>query len=162
MCASPAHYRPLLHRTLGEAGPSIAWVLLNPSTADETSDDPTLRRILGFSRRAHMATVTVVNLFTFRATRPRDLLAAIREGIDAIGPDAANALTLATQSDAIVMAWGRPANRAVAERTANVRRVLEASGQPIFTVGPALSGGHPRHPLYAPYAVGLCTAQPTP
>lgn len=155
ICASTAEYRTLLHRTVGVSGPSIAWVLLNPSTADAFNDDPTLRRVLGFSRRAHMSTVTVANLFTLRATQPRDLLAAIRDGVDAVGPGADQALAAVVQCDAVVMAWGRPANRAVKSRAKQVAHRLLQSGCALFTVGPPLLNGHPRHPLYAPYTAGL-------
>jgi hypothetical protein len=104
--------------------------------------------------------VTVANLFTFRATQPRDLLAVLREGGDAIGPGADHALTVAATCDAIVMAWGRPANRTVSTRADEVRKRLEASGRPLFQLGLPLANGHPRHPLYAPYAAGLCPVNP--
>ncbi len=41
-------YRYLLWRTWDETCPRLLWVLLNPSKADEQTDDPTLRRCSRF------------------------------------------------------------------------------------------------------------------
>jgi hypothetical protein len=57
--------------------------MLNPSTADERRDDPTIRRCIGFSRARGFGGKTVVNLFALRTPEPRDL----REHADPIGPD---------------------------------------------------------------------------
>src|SRR5687768_14824465 len=54
----------------------VCWVMLNPSTADQHEDDATIRRCIGFSRSWGAGALTVVNLFAFRATQPRDLWAA--------------------------------------------------------------------------------------
>jgi hypothetical protein len=61
----------------------LCWVLLNPSTADDRRDDPTIRRCLGFARSLGYGGIHVVNLFAFRATCPRQLRAAD----DPVGPD---------------------------------------------------------------------------
>lgn len=74
-------YRYSLIRRCAE-GPICVWVLLNPSTADERKDDPTIRRCGGFSKSWGFGALEVVNLFAFRATDPRSLWLAM----DPVGP----------------------------------------------------------------------------
>ncbi len=79
------------------------FIGLNPSTADETADDPTIRKCVAYSKRWGYGALCMVNLFAFRATQPKDMLAAQ----DPVGPD--NDLTLATLSKRagiVVAAWG--------------------------------------------------------
>ena len=65
-------YRYELRRWWGTGAP-VAWLMLNPSTADAKQDDPTLRRIIGFSYRWGYGGLIVVNLYPFRASKPADL-----------------------------------------------------------------------------------------
>ncbi|MGL4281256.1 MAG: DUF1643 domain-containing protein, partial [Albidovulum sp.] len=68
-------YRYRLSRDWSE-GPRIAFILLNPSTASEARNDPTVARCEGRARRSGFGGFDVLNLFGFRATRPADLRAA--------------------------------------------------------------------------------------
>ena len=65
-------YRYLLTRRVGPGTRAVTFIMLNPSTADATRDDPTIRRCIGFARSWGIGGVDVVNLFAFRATEPRD------------------------------------------------------------------------------------------
>ena len=65
-------FRYRLGRRWGE-GPTIAFVLLNPSTADDQRDDPTIRRCIGFARRLGFGGLEVVNLYAYVATDPAEL-----------------------------------------------------------------------------------------
>jgi len=67
-------YRYVLWRDTGTGEGSVVFIMLNPSTADATTDDPTIRRCLGFARHWGYRTLVVVNLFALRATNPRMLL----------------------------------------------------------------------------------------
>ena len=87
----------------GEGEPSICWIMLNPSTADASRDDPTIRRVIGFSRRWGFATAVVVNLFAWRATRPEELLSVE----DPVGPDNDRTVRdVVGRSDVVVLAHG--------------------------------------------------------
>lgn len=70
-------YRYVLRRDWG-AGGRVLFVMLNPSTADETADDPTIRRCIGFAKSWACGGLTVVNLYAWRATKPDALKGVIQ------------------------------------------------------------------------------------
>lgn len=117
--------------------------MLNPSTADETTDDPTIRRCLGFAQDWGHAALTVVNLYTLRATRPVDLFASrARLGAD----DDRVLLEHAESADFILAAWGAHGARDV--RGEDVLALLADSQLTVHALG-LTKNGQPRHPLYA-------------
>jgi len=121
---------------------ALLWIMLNPSTADAVVDDPTIRRVRGFSERWGFGRCVVVNLFALRATSPR-LLA---RHDSPIGPDNdMHILRNVEAHDAIVVAWGSAGGGAVAERARRVVSML--CGKAPVCLGTTLSGD-PRHPLY--------------
>lgn len=67
-------YRFQLWRIWDNSKPLILWIMHNPSTADETKDDPTIRRIIGFSKAWGYGGLYVGNMFPYRATDPKELL----------------------------------------------------------------------------------------
>jgi hypothetical protein len=123
---------------------TMVVVGLNPSTADASMDDPTIRRCVGFAQREGCTALAMVNLFAFRATNPRDLRAAA----DMIGP--LNNDTLSDwlpQAHVLVCAWGALASRAEVARAAMLTNVMR-----VWRLAPRCfgltRGGFPRHPLY--------------
>jgi hypothetical protein len=126
---------------------SLVWVLLNPSTADANHDDPTIRRVIAFTRDADCDTAIVVNLFAYRATDPRELRRAQKAGIDAEGPEADEHIREAVQrSFRVVAGWGAP--KAWADlRSYDVMEIVRELGQPLYCLGTTKDGG-PKHPLY--------------
>lgn len=126
-------------------GPAVCFVMLNPSTADEMNDDPTIRRCIGFARRLVAARLIVVNLFAYRATDPRELLVAA----DPTGTRNADHIAEARRdSEITIVAWGANA----AAKRAN-KGCLDAATNPALGKVVALGftkDGSPRHPLYAP------------
>lgn len=131
-------YRYTLRRSWDTQLPVVLFVGLNPSTADETHDDPTIRRCMGFARRWGYGGLIVVNLFAFRATNPR----ALRGANDPVGPEN-DAWILRGQAEAerVVTAWGNGGTfRGRAEE------VLPRLREP-YALGINQSG-QPVHPLY--------------
>ncbi|WP_276968362.1 DUF1643 domain-containing protein, partial [Metallibacterium scheffleri] len=113
---------------------------LNPSTADETQDDPTIRRCVGFAKAWGYQALCMVNLFAFRATRPDDMLAAA----DPVGPDNdAHLRALSGEAGVIVAAWG-------ALGTHRGRDVEVCALLPALHCLTLTKGGQPGHPLYLP------------
>lgn len=129
----------LTRRWPGGAGVCV-WIMLNPSTADHTVDDPTIRRCIGFSQAWGFKSLEVVNLFGLRSTDP----AALRKAADPIGPDNDEHLLLAAAHAArIVVAWGN--HGALLGRGARVIELLGSRQRFCFRL---TKQGHPEHPLY--------------
>lgn len=116
--------------------------MLNPSTADATADDPTIRRCMGFTRRWGLGELAVVNLFAYRATCRADLMRA-REPI---GPENNSWIARAVASaDRVVLAWG--ASGSWRRRDERVLAILDAMDARPRCLG-LTRDGSPRHPLY--------------
>ena len=112
---------------------------LNPSTADETQDDPTIRRCIAFAKSWGYSALCMANLFAYRATDPNSMLAAT----DPVGPENDNYLRmLAKRAGVVVAAWG--ANGAHRGRAAEVVALLDRELHCLALT----RGGHPGHPLY--------------
>ncbi|MEM8834675.1 MAG: DUF1643 domain-containing protein [Planctomycetota bacterium] len=125
-----------------------AFVLLNPSTADASNDDPTVRRCQGFARRMGAGSLEVVNIFAYRATDPRDLHAAYARGDDIVGPRNDRAIVRALRrAEFAVLAWG--GHGGLGGRAAEVLQLLDRRGllERCSCLGTTASG-EPRHPLY--------------
>ena len=122
------------------------FVMLNPSTADASIDDPTIRRCVGFARREGYGGLAVVNLFALRATNPEDLADSGDAGIDTVGRD--NGFHIGRWLDAasvVVAAWG--AHPMAAYRAAFFRSTARGFDKDLVCLGKTKSGA-PRHPLY--------------
>ena len=132
-------YRYWLQRRWDD-GPEMVFVGLNPSTADAKSDDPTLRRIIGFCDNWGFSAVTVINLFAWRSQHPRDLRAVQ----DPVGPRNNYWIKkLSRGTDPVVAAWGD--GGVLHERNQYVLTRMTW----LYCLG-VTQRGHPRHPLYAP------------
>lgn len=68
-------YRYSLTRTVpgAESKTRMTVIMCNPSTADATRDDPTIRKLYGFARHLDVGHITVVNVYAYRATDPKEL-----------------------------------------------------------------------------------------
>ena len=92
-------YRYRLWRRWDRSRAVVAFVMLNPSTADAMHDDPTIRRCVGFARAWGFGGVDVVNLFALRATDTR----ALRKAADPIGPANDRHLRRAVRSAGLIV-----------------------------------------------------------
>ncbi len=131
-------YRYVLWRRWCDTGPNVFFIGLNPSTADECQNDPTIRRCLGFARRWQYGSMCVANLFAYCATKPDDL----KRAADPTGPENRAWLTaLASNADLVIACWG---NMGVYQnRSSEVQRMLGV----VHCL--RLNGsGEPAHPLY--------------
>jgi hypothetical protein len=124
-------------------GPTIVWIGLNPGTGDrEGRYRPTLQRMVDRSVALGMGQFTLVNLFAWRATRPRDLMADVMGGVDIVGPDCDKAIEQAVgTAQLVVVAWGTHGWLLARDRA--VARLLKDP----LCLG-TTSRGQPRHPLY--------------
>ena len=82
----------------------LRWIMLNPSTADASLDDPTIRRCMGFARAWGYGGIVVHNLYALRATDPRQL----RDHPDPVGP--VNDSYIAGWRVPTICAWGAHAD----------------------------------------------------
>lgn len=127
---------------VGEADRIVAFVMLNPSTADAEKNDPTIRRCIGLAQSWGYDGLRVVNLFAYRSTDP----CALVRVDDPVGPDNDRIMLSTTEAcSAVVAAWGARGSL-YPER---VRAVLSLLGSPLSCCGFTRSGS-PRHPLYLP------------
>jgi hypothetical protein len=121
---------------------TLVVIGLNPSTADENDDDPTIRRCIGFAKREQCGRLVMLNLFALRATDPR----VMKAHPEPIGPDNDAVIRHWTRdeydwSSIVVAAWGvhgAHMDRAMAARLLTPQ---------LYCFG-VTKDGHPRHPLY--------------
>lgn len=160
-------YRYQLWREWGHGSePKVAFLMLNPSTADGTEDDPTIRKCIGFAKQWSQARdgggpfggIVVVNLFAYRSTDPNAL--ASLSMLTAVGVDNAHHIGRVLSSSGIgkvVCAWGSTGSaavkRMVKERLVVVRPMLHAYGH-AWCLGRS-ADGNPRHPLMLAYKTEL-------
>lgn len=139
-------YRYLLTRTWDAGGRRALFIMLNPSTATEVQNDPTVERCERRARALGFGAVRVTNIFAWRDTDPRKMRAAG----DPVGPENdAAIMDSAPWADQIICAWGT--HGAHLGRGPSVEQLLRGTGLPLFHLGLSLHG-HPKHPLYIAYA----------
>ena len=135
-------YRYRLWRTFDSGKGTVAFIMLNPSTADAKHTDPTLTRCIGFAKFWGYQKLDIVNLFAYRATDPKEL----HRVSDPIGPENDKYIVdVISKADLVVAAWGEKG------------KTLRRNRQVINIVKPIISlyaleilkCGQPRHPLYA-------------
>jgi len=146
-------YRWHLWRMWTEDAPQVLFVMLNPSTADGLSDDPTIRRCEGFARRWGMGGFQVVNVFPWRATDPRALVAADKAGLDVRRRDERNHhVRVAIQRcHLVIAAWGghRLAREEWKTLPITPGDLHDLAKPPLQCIGMSkLPPYAPKHPLY--------------
>ena len=149
-------YRYLLRReilpSIGSQGGQVAFLMLNPSTADEVKNDSTVSRCKGFTKRWGYHRLVVVNLSPFRATDPADLYAAGPEPEDVWETNLAHIIETGMTSDRLVAAYGNHGARE--QRAARVLTALKQAGVTVWCLE-RTSQGYPHHPRGMSNAVSL-------
>lgn len=148
-------YRYTLERVWDASLPVAVYIMLNPSTADASVDDNTIRRCRWFAEREGYGGITVVNLFALRSTDP----AALRDHAAPIGPqtDRWICTVLCQDPGVVIAAWG--AHAFAAGRAVDVLRTIAAHDVPVKCLG-TTKDGHPKHPLYLAKATPLIDYDP--
>ena len=138
-------YRYRLSEIWDPDKPLLAWLMMNPSTADTKFADPTLRKTGTFSRLWGYGGQLVVNVHAYRATYSDWLLRAI----DPVGPDNDKViLETALKAKAVVLAYGKPP-KPLRPRADLVVSALEQAGLELKYLRLS-KDGTPYHPLYLP------------
>ena len=135
-------YRYWLSRHFAKGSGHCVFIGLNPSTGDADTDDPTIRRCMGFASDWGYQYLTVVNLFAYRTPSP----AALKRASNPEGQGNRAALrTACKNADCIVAAWGNHGSY----RNQSTRLARLWNNYPLSCFGTTLTG-HPIHPLYQP------------
>ncbi|SDJ26441.1 DUF1643 domain-containing protein [Salimicrobium halophilum] len=141
------NYRYWLERSWEQEGSKeeeLLFVLLNPSTADDKTDDPTIRKLRGFTSRWGYRKFKVVNLYALRSSKP-DVLKADHSPVGAENDYWLKRLL--GEHRTIVCAWGNHADK---RRVQYFRGLADELGVSLLCLGKTKQG-QPRHPLYLPY-----------
>jgi hypothetical protein len=138
-------YRYTLWREWDPVKPSVAFVMLNPSTADERVLDPTLRRCLGYAREWGYGRMDILNLFALRSTDPR-VLYAHRDPIGQQNDEYTRSVCVRARTRVIIAAWG--VHGKFMNRDQEVTDLItETLGQRLYYLQ-LTNNGIPSHPLY--------------
>lgn len=148
-------YRTELVRVWNRALPVCVWCAMNPSTADGEKDDPSVRKMMGFSARLGYGGFHLLNVLALRTKNPKDLAKHPHPRYEPNNPsrlaERAKAILWIPSTDPVIMACGdipKPFRRDALEviRAFSVVRCLG------FT-----QSGMPRHPLMLAYSTKLVT-----
>lgn len=153
-------YRYRLERTVGMAGPVYAFFGINPSTADATVDDATVRKWIGFTKTWGGSRFLVGNAWPLRSTDVKALGGAHKwRNIDQ--ENWGHLQQIAAEADVLVPCWGdrKKAPRWLHDDLDKLRAWLVTTGKPVMTFG-LTTGGDPKHPLMLGYATPLVPCGP--
>lgn len=138
-------FRYHLYRVWDVTLPRMAFVMVNPSTADETEDDATIRRCVGFAKRERCGGISVRNVFAYRDKVKKNLLKVA----DPFGPENERHLAAVVSEppgSILVVAWGtRLGGKKLAKHYDRTKKVLRMLSP--FCLG-VTAEGEPKHPLY--------------
>ncbi|HEX7907322.1 MAG TPA: DUF1643 domain-containing protein [Paraburkholderia sp.] len=142
-------YRYRLWREWDRGLPTLAFLMLNPSTADHLADDATITRCMSRAIAGKFGRLDVVNLFPLRATDPAELL----KHPDPLGPTRGSTtadgaiLDAIDRANMVICAWG--AHPTAAQRAASVMHLIRIAGMrnKLYHLG-LNKDGSPKHPLY--------------
>jgi len=125
-----------LKREWDKSKNKILYIMLNPSLADDKNDDPTIRRLVSFTKKYNYGGFLVGNIFTTITPNPKEIDKS--KGIS--DKNFEKLLKLINKVDQIVYAWGD--------------NIEEPQLLKELVLNPKCFGknlnGSPKHPLYIP------------
>ncbi len=137
-------YRFTLTRIWDRDKPKACIIMLNPSTADASKDDATIRALIRLLTALDYGGFEVVNLFSFRATDPKELATVWHPTGGMTNQCITNAID---QCDVVVCAWGAHKYVLQSKRGIEVLKLINSVGVISMCFGTTKSGA-PKHPLY--------------
>ena len=140
-------YRYSLTRSWDSSAKKVLFIMLNPSTATEIQNDPTVERCERRAKALGYGAFKVCNIFAYRSTDPK----IMRLQKDPIGPENDKIIIKsANWSNNIICAWGT--NGSHLNRGKKIEELLRAKNFTLTHLGLS-KDGHPKHPLYISYSV---------
>lgn len=128
----------------------VQFIGLNPSTADEVENDPTVRRCIDFATRWGFGALCMTNAFSFRSTDPEAMKREPQPN-DIVGrttlycPNDEWLMRCAKEASLVVAAWGKDGRHL--NRESEILKMFEAAGIQMHCLG-TNKDGTPKHPLY--------------
>lgn len=143
--SSSGIYRWWLFRCWAAKLPLIIWVMMNPSTADHTKNDPTILKVIRYSKRWGYGAVLVLNIYAFRTSRPENLPRKLSAAVGRSNDWWIKTLFrfAARKNIPVVCAWGVRHK----ERGCQVRALADEAGLPLMCLELALNA-EPKHPRF--------------
>lgn len=135
-------YRYSLERIWDENKSLVAFIALNPSTADEVNNDKTIKRCIDFAKSWGVGGMYMFNVFAYRATDPTDMKAQEYP----IGSENDKFLAKLPNVDKIIVCWGNDGLHR--DRANQVREILKNTEQNKLYCLDINKNGEPKHPLY--------------
>jgi hypothetical protein len=121
------------------------FIGLNPSTADETKDDPTIRKCIGFAKLWGYGALCMTNVFALRETDPK----AMMKVESPVGENNQHHLLKnASHAGLVIAAWGKDGKHRNQDLT--TAQWLSGIGVDLYCLR-RNGDGSPGHPLYIPY-----------
>ena len=130
------NYRYALWRIWDKNKPIVMFIGLNPSSANESCDDPTIRRVKRFAFDWGFGGVYMMNLFAYVTPYPEEL----KKCVDSLGDNNSWLKKINLKCDKTIFAWG-----SFNEATERAKEVVEMFDGYALVIN---KNGTPRHPLY--------------
>lgn len=131
-------YRFQLWRIWDESKPKVLFIMHNPSTADGTDDDPTIRRCINFAKRWGYGGMYVGNIFPYRATDPKELIGMEYSIMSRPDLNSQHIREMADYCQEYILAYGNPCRP-------YLKQILPRKQWKALKL---TKYGHPCHPLY--------------
>lgn len=143
--SSNKKYRWWLFRCWAAEKPLVIWIMMNPSTADHTKNDPTIGKVIRYSKKWGYGAVLVLNIYAFRTSRPENLPRVMSEAVGKSNDWWIRTIFAfaARKKIPVVCAWGVKHK----ERGAKVRVIADEAGLRLMCLELALNA-EPKHPRF--------------